>query len=168
MAPIVKAPALHDRKFDCIRCGENFNLKTSPRCADGVEHQVEKKLFYSPFDSLTVCWKTDRTTPTTDGSGGVIVHAGKNARFGRGVLISTDPEEQIFFETYAGCISRDKWEELHLTKEQLLHDQKAKLDAAQRLIKEQADLLEQVKADTLSRVQAESKSRAEKAEKAAK
>jgi hypothetical protein len=133
------------QEWKCTFCDKKFR---APHwyCKEGVNHQVESKTYYAPTEGLQVMWKTDRSYMSTAGDGTLVKVPGKTAQFVRGTFVTSDPEEQFFFDRYPGCITAEQWEDNHLTAQEKIRRQGDELNAAKRIIAEQNELLKAVKA----------------------
>lgn len=122
------------KKFQCVRCDTSFS-PGSWNCADGLPHQVESKTYYIPTEGLQVDYGPVTGDSVMNRRRGVI-------QFSRGTFTTCDPQQQEFLDTYPGCISAERWQEIHIPEKERMAQQQRKYE---RLEREHNALLEEIR-----------------------
>jgi hypothetical protein len=105
------------KSFKCLDCKESFKAPEFRCKLTAKPHRIEEKKYYVEAAELTVHWKTEETYPVHEGSGKLITIQGRSSQANKGVIVSSDAEEQLFFDSYAGCITEDRWKEIFIPAE---------------------------------------------------
>jgi hypothetical protein len=108
----------YTHEFVCLDCKKKFKAPHYRCELTGENHRVEEKQYYVGHDSLSVYWKKEQTVPSTEGEGKSIRLPGKMTTAVKGIITSTDPEEQLFFNSYKGLITFEKWQQLFVPLEE--------------------------------------------------
>lgn len=123
------------KKHTCIRCDEEFSAPNW-NCADGQPHVVESKAYYIATKGLTVFYGPTRGDE-------VMNKVRDSVTFTNGTYTTTDPQAQEFLDTYPGCISQEKWQDLNYTDADRVKFQR---ETVSRLEREKSTLMERIAA----------------------
>jgi hypothetical protein len=131
-------------EFVCTRCDAKF-VQGKWNCKDGQAHTVAEKIYFVPSEGLAVYYTQQIMVPNAHGQAQII--PAKRLEFIRGTYTTSDSEKQAFLDNYAGCVSREVWEQTHIPLKERQAKVKRELAASEQNMKTANAQLEQLRAD---------------------